>query len=67
MRTTLDLDPELLRQAQAATGLATKTAVIELGLKTLIDRASRGRLAALFGRIPEARAPRRRRQKLRPS
>jgi Arc/MetJ family transcription regulator len=61
MRTTLDLDDDLLAEAQKATGAATKTAVIELGLRALVEQAARKRLIALRGRIPAARAPRRRR------
>ena len=59
MRTTLDLNEDLLSEAQKATGAPTKTAVIELGLRTLIEKAARQRLVALRGRIPAARAPRR--------
>ena len=61
MRTTLDIDAELLNEAMRLTGAPTKTAAIHLGLKALVDEAARGRLAALRGRIPEATAPRRRR------
>jgi Arc/MetJ family transcription regulator len=61
MRTTLDIDGRLLAEAQRATGVAGKTAVIELGLKKLIEEGARRRLAALGGRIGTARAPRRRR------
>jgi hypothetical protein len=43
MRTTLDLDEALLRQAQEETGARTKTDVIELGLK------ARRRFEALRG------------------
>jgi len=61
MRTTLDIDDELLEEARRATGVAQKTAVIELGLRKLIEEAARRRLAALGGTIRGARAPRRRR------
>jgi Arc/MetJ family transcription regulator len=61
MRTTLDLDERLLEEAQRATGVTGKTAVIEQGLRALVEQAARRRLAALGGAIPEARAPRRRR------
>jgi len=61
MRTTLDLDEKLLEEAQRATGTAGKTAVIEQGLRALVERAARRRLAALAGAIPRAAASRRRR------
>jgi Arc/MetJ family transcription regulator len=61
MRTTLDLDQELLRGAQEATGVKVKTQVIEMGLQALIEQAARRRLAAMRGAIPQAKsAPRRR-------
>jgi Arc/MetJ family transcription regulator len=65
MRTTLDLDQHLLEAAQKATGVKGKTAVLEMGLRALIEQHARRRLAALGGSIPKARAPRRRREALR--
>lgn len=61
MRTTLDIDSELLEEAMQATGAPSKTAAVRLGLKALVDEAARRRLVALAGRIPEAKAPPRRR------
>jgi Arc/MetJ family transcription regulator len=61
MRTTLNIDEKLIEEAQRATGVREKTAVIEMGLRKLVEEAARLRLAALAGRIPHARAPRRRR------
>jgi Arc/MetJ family transcription regulator len=61
MRTTLNIDDRLLDEARRVTGVREKTAVIELGLRRLVEDAARARLAALGGRIPGARAPRRRR------
>jgi Arc/MetJ family transcription regulator len=61
MRTTLELDPTLLEEAQKACGAPTKTATVEAGLRALIDAAARRRLAALAGRLPHVEAPRRRR------
>jgi Arc/MetJ family transcription regulator len=60
MRTTLDLDAELLAEAARATGATTKTALVELGLRALVEQAARRRLAALRGRVPDARAAGRR-------
>jgi Arc/MetJ family transcription regulator len=61
MRTTLDLDDALMKQALEATGLKTKTEVIELGLRKLVQQAAAQRLVALFGKLPDAKAAPRRR------
>lgn len=61
MRTTLNLDGDLLREAGRLTGLRAKTEVIHEGLRALIARESARRLAALGGRMPAATAPPRRR------
>lgn len=61
MRTTLNLDDELLDAAQEATGEAEKTKVIHLGLQALVRQKAAERLAALGGSAPKATpAPRRR-------
>ena len=60
MRTTLNIDAELLDEARRVTGVKQKTAVVELGLRKLVEEAARRRLAALGGAIPSARAPLRR-------
>jgi Arc/MetJ family transcription regulator len=49
MRTTLDLDEELVRKAQAETGAKSKTEVIEMGLRSLLEREARKRLKQLYG------------------
>jgi Arc/MetJ family transcription regulator len=36
MRTNIDIDDELMRQAMAATGAATKRAMIEMALRKLV-------------------------------
>lgn len=61
MRTTLDIDAELLTEAMKASGAATKTEAVRLGLQSLVSAAARRRLAALQGKIPDAAAPPRRR------
>jgi hypothetical protein len=61
MRTTLDLDEDLLRAAMDASKSPTKTATIEKGLRELITRAARERLASLYGSDTAAKAPPRRR------
>ena len=56
MRTTLNIDDELLRRAQDLSGLQEKTALIREGLKALIEWESARRLAGLGGaRKPTAR------------
>jgi Arc/MetJ family transcription regulator len=62
MRTTLDLDDELVQLALEATGAKSKTEVIELGLRSLLEREARRRLNALYGKVPELARVRRRRQ-----
>ncbi|MEE2717483.1 MAG: type II toxin-antitoxin system VapB family antitoxin [SAR324 cluster bacterium] len=60
MRTTLNIDDELLTQAQQITGMAEKTALVREGLRALIQRESARRLARLGGSEPQLKAiPRR--------
>mgnify|MGYP001569796230 CR=1 FL=1 len=63
MRTTLNMDEELYKEAVKATGVTEKTQLIHMGLKALIQEAAYKRLAKLHGAIPEAKAPPRRRFK----
>ena len=60
MRTTLDLDADLVDQAMRETNAPTKTAVIEMGLRVLLEREARKRLKALRGRLDLDVTPRRR-------
>ena len=61
MRTTLNIDDELLAEAQRISGLSEKTAVVREGLMALIERDSARRLARLGASEPGlAPAPRRR-------
>ena len=61
MRTTLNLDDTLMRDAMRVTGLEEKTAVVHEGLKALIARDAARRLIALGGTMPGAKAAPRRR------
>ena len=61
MRTKLNIDDTLLKDAMDLTGLKEKTAVVHAGLKELIRRESARRLIALGGTMPGFKAPRRRR------
>ena len=49
MRTTLNIEDELLARAAELTGIREKTALVKLGLEALIARESAQRLAALGG------------------
>ena len=50
MRTTLNIEDELLARAAELTGIKEKTFLVRLGLEALIARESAKRLAALGGR-----------------
>ncbi len=66
MRTTINIDDELLERARRLTGIREKTAIVRAGLQALIAKESARRLAALGGsekavrRVPRRRAPKRR-------
>lgn len=47
MRTTINLDDELLEEARRITGMEGRTALIHEGLRALIERESARRLARL--------------------
>ena len=49
MRTTLNLNDELVERARHLTGIREKTALLHAGLEALIARISAQRLAALSG------------------
>jgi len=49
MRTTLNLEDELVARAAELTGIKEKTSLVRLGLEALIARESAKRLAALGG------------------
>lgn len=61
MRTTINIDDELLAKAIKLTGPMDRTAVLSEALKALIERESAKRLARLGGAQSELKdAPRRR-------
>lgn len=61
MRTTINLDDQLLTEAQRITGMKERTALIHEGLRALIERESARRLARLGGSEPRLQqVPRRR-------
>jgi hypothetical protein len=56
MRTTLNLDDELVRRASELTGSTERATLVRLGLEALITQESSRRLAALGGSDPQAAA-----------
>lgn len=61
MRTTVNLDDELMATAAEMTGIEEKLALLRDALKALIARESACRLARPAGKQPGLRAPARRR------
>lgn len=63
MRTTINIDDQVLKKASALTGLKEKTALVRRGLEALISLESSRRLARLGGTekalrpIPRRRLP----------
>ena len=53
MRTTLNIDDELLGEAQRLTGMTEKTALVREAFRALIERESARRLAKLGGTEPQ--------------
>lgn len=61
MRTTLNIDDQLLARASELTGIKEKTTLVRLGLEALIAREHAKRLADLGGTEPDLEMiPRRR-------
>ena len=61
MRTTLNIDDQLLKRAGQLTGVHEKTQLVRLGLEALISREAAKRLARLGGSDLHLRDIRRRR------
>jgi len=61
MRTTLNIDDNLLAEARRITGMSEKAALVREGLKALIERESAQRLARLGGSEPGLKPVARRR------
>jgi Arc/MetJ family transcription regulator len=61
MRTTLNIDEELLKRASQLCGVSEKTTLVHLGLKALIAKESGIRLAKLGGTEKALKGIRRRR------
>ncbi len=63
MKKTLNIEEALLKEAKLASGAATDTETVRLGLEALVRRAAYERLRALRGSEPQAAAVPRRREK----
>ena len=61
MRTTVNLDDDLLNEAAFYTGVKEKTELIRLALQSLVQREAARRLARLGGTEPQLKLPPRRR------
>ena len=60
MRTTLNIDDQLLDESRRITGITEKAALVREGLRALIERESSRRLARLGGSEPQLEPIRRR-------
>jgi Arc/MetJ family transcription regulator len=61
MRTTINIDDDLINRASVLTGINEKTSLVKLGLKALIAQESAKRLAKLGGTEKDLKTvPRRR-------
>ena len=61
MRTTVNLDTDLLAVASRLTGMTERTALLNAGLRALIERESARRLVRLGGTQPDLASVHRRR------
>jgi Arc/MetJ family transcription regulator len=52
MRTNIDIDDRLMAQAIKVSGLPSKRAAVEAGLKLLVRTRQQASVRALFGKIP---------------
>ncbi|MCL5744701.1 MAG: type II toxin-antitoxin system VapB family antitoxin [Acidobacteria bacterium] len=64
MRTTLNLDDELMAKAEEYTGIHEKSALVREALKSLVQREAARRLAKLGGTMPDLEDIPRRRSKI---
>lgn len=61
MRTTVNIDDELMRKAIEYTGITEKSALLREALRLLVAREAGRRLALMGGTAPDLIAPPRRR------
>jgi Arc/MetJ family transcription regulator len=51
MRTNIDIDDKLMRQAMKATGATTKKAAVEASLRQVVHLKEQARIRKLFGKV----------------
>jgi Arc/MetJ family transcription regulator len=51
MRTNIDIDDDLMREAMRASGERTKRAVVERGLRLLVQTRGQARIRRLRGKV----------------
>lgn len=51
MRTNIDIDDDLMREAMQTSGAKTKRAAVEEGLRLLIRTGAQGRIRRLRGKV----------------
>ena len=51
MRTNIEIDDDLMREAMRATGERTKRAVVERGLRLLVQTRGQSRIRRLRGKV----------------
>lgn len=51
MRTNIDIDDELMKQAMEATGATTKKAAVEVALRKVVQLKKQERIREWFGKI----------------
>jgi len=64
MRTTINLDDELMAKAEEYTGIHEKSALVREALRTLIEVEASRRLSRLGGTMPDIQDIPRRRSKI---
>ena len=61
MRTTMNLDDELIKQVMKDAGVKEKTQAVHIALRNFVEAAAYERLAKLYGAFKGTKAPPRRR------
>lgn len=67
MKKTFNIDAKLFQEAKIASGAATDTETVRLGLEALVRHAAYERLRDLLGTEPDAQDVPRRRERPRPT
>lgn len=57
MRTTVNVDDDMLEEAKRLTGISENAAVIRFAVKKLVEREAARRLARLGGTMPDLTVP----------